>query len=62
MKSRTSRWFGLCCILFLIGSLGMAIPIVRGNVYFYIFKPTVVARGDRNWWAAKMVLGDFFVH
>ncbi|HEX8235442.1 MAG TPA: hypothetical protein VF600_05755 [Abditibacteriaceae bacterium] len=61
MKSRTSRWLGLCCALFLIGTLAMSIPTVRTYVYFSIFKPTVGARGDRNWWDAKTVAGEFLM-
>jgi hypothetical protein len=62
MKSKASRWISVCCALFVIGSLAMSIPIVRGYVWLYLYRPTIGARGDRNWWDAKMVLGDFFVH
>ena len=62
MKSRASRWISVCCALFVIGSLAMSIPLVRGYAWFYLFRPTIGVRADRNWWDAKMVLGDFFVH
>ncbi len=62
MKSKTSRWLSVFCALFVIGSLAMSIPIVRGYVFHYLVRPTIGVRADRNWWDAKMVLGDFFVH